>query len=76
MSESKSLRMQQAQVPTAKQIKREMDKKNTKEAMIASIKRKVKKLEEEKKELREQLKFPMKKFIKKSEGTPFPILFN
>lgn len=44
--------------------------------MIASLKRKVKKLEEEKKELREQLKFPMKKFIKKSEGTPFPTLFN
>lgn len=45
--------MQQAQVPTAKQIKREMDD-NNKDAIIASLKRKVKKLEEEKKELREK----------------------
>jgi hypothetical protein len=51
-----SLRQQQAQVPTPKQIKREMDE-NNKDAMIASLKRKMKKLEEENKQLREQLKF-------------------
>ncbi|MGW8957707.1 DUF6262 family protein [Paenibacillus sp. NPDC055715] len=51
-----SLRQQQAQVPTPKQIKREMDE-NNKDAIIASLKRKMKKLEEENKKLREQLKF-------------------
>lgn len=60
-----SLRMQQAQVPTAKQIKREMDD-NNKDAIIASLKRKVKKLEEEKKELREQLKFAYAEVYKKN----------
>lgn len=50
-----SIRQQQAQVPTPKQIKREMDE-NNKDAIIASLKRKIKKLEEENKELREQLK--------------------
>ncbi|WP_026011231.1 DUF6262 family protein [Paenibacillus sp. OSY-SE] len=51
-----SLRQQQAQVPTPKQIKREMDK-NNKDAIIASLKRKMYRLEEENKELRLQLKF-------------------
>ncbi|PEM41023.1 DUF6262 family protein [Bacillus pseudomycoides] len=51
-----SLRQQQAEAPTPKQIKREIDE-NNKDAIIASLKRKIKKLEEEKKQLREQLKF-------------------
>jgi hypothetical protein len=51
-----SLRQQQAQVPNPKQIKQEMDE-NNKDAIIASLKRKMKKLEEENKKLREQLKF-------------------
>lgn len=51
-----SLRQQQAQVPTPKQIKREMDENNM-DAIIASLKRKMKKLEDEIKKLREQLKF-------------------
>lgn len=50
-----SLRQQQAEAPTPKQIKREIDE-NNKDAVIASLKRKVKRLEEEKKQLREQLK--------------------
>ncbi|MED1596356.1 MULTISPECIES: DUF6262 family protein [Bacillus] len=51
-----SLRQQQAEAPTPKQIKREINE-NNKDAIIASLKRKIKKLEEEKKQLREQLKF-------------------
>ncbi|MEI4800549.1 DUF6262 family protein [Bacillus sp. NPDC077411] len=51
-----SLRQQQAETPTPKQIKCELDE-NNKDAIIASLKRKIKKLEEEKKQLREQLKF-------------------
>ena len=51
-----TLRQQQAQVPTPKQVKREMNE-NNKDALIESLKRKVKKLETENKELREQLKF-------------------
>ncbi|AWV34046.1 transposase [Paenibacillus odorifer] len=51
-----SLHQQQAQALTPKQIKREMDE-NNKDAIIASLKRKMKKLEEENKKLREQLKF-------------------
>lgn len=51
-----SLRQQQSQVPTPRQIKREMDE-NNKDAIITSLKRKIKKLEQENKELREQLKF-------------------
>lgn len=50
-----ALRQQQAQTPTPKQVKREIDE-NNKDAIIASLKRKIKKLEEEKKQLREQLK--------------------
>ncbi|WP_207652845.1 hypothetical protein [Anaeromicrobium sediminis] len=46
---------QQSQVPTPSQVKREMDE-NNKDALIASLKRRIKKLEEENKGLREQLK--------------------
>lgn len=49
------LRYQQSQVPTPSQVKREMDN-NNKDAIIASLKRKIKRLEEENKELKEQLK--------------------
>ncbi len=49
------LRHQQSQVPTPSQVKREMDDTN-KDAIIASLKRKIKRLEEENKELREQVK--------------------
>ncbi|WP_127493839.1 DUF6262 family protein [Paenibacillus glycanilyticus] len=51
-----SLRQQQSLVPTPKQIKQEMDE-NNKDAIIAALKRKMKKLEDENKKLREQLKF-------------------
>lgn len=50
-----TLRHQQSQVPTPSQLKREMDD-NNKDAIIASLKRKIKRLEEENKELKEQLK--------------------
>ncbi len=50
-----TLRHQQSQVPTPSQVKREMND-NNKDAIIASLKRKIKRLEEENKELREQLK--------------------
>lgn len=50
-----TLRHQQSQVPTPSQIKREMND-NNKDAIIASLKRKIKRLEEENKELKEQVK--------------------
>ncbi|MDU6113192.1 MAG: DUF6262 family protein [Paeniclostridium sordellii] len=50
-----TLRHQQSQVPTPSQVKREMND-NNKDAIIASLKRKIKRLEEENKELKEQLK--------------------
>ena len=50
-----TLRYQQSQVPTPSQVKREMDDAN-KDAIIASLKRKIKRLEEENKELKDQLK--------------------
>lgn len=50
-----TLREQQSQVPPPSQVKREMDD-NNKDAIIASLKRKIKRLEEENKELREQVK--------------------
>ncbi|HBG2114819.1 TPA: transposase [Clostridioides difficile] len=50
-----TLRYQQSQVPTPSQVKRGMSD-NNKDAIIASLKRKIKKLEEENKELKEQLK--------------------
>ncbi|MBE7123471.1 transposase [Bacillus cereus] len=49
------LRYQESQVPTPKQLNREMNDSN-KDAVIASLKRRIKKLENENKELREQLK--------------------
>lgn len=49
------LRLQQSKVPTPSQVKREMDE-NNKDAIIASLKRRIKKLEEENKELKEQVK--------------------
>jgi hypothetical protein len=51
-----TFRLQQSQVSTPAEIKREMNE-NNKDALIASLKRKIKKLEEENKELRKQLKF-------------------
>ncbi|MGE1125845.1 DUF6262 family protein [Bacillus wiedmannii] len=59
-----SLRQQQAESPTPKQIKREIDE-NNKDAVIASLKRKIKRLEEEKKQLREQLKVAYAEVYKK-----------
>lgn len=50
-----TLRHQQSQVPTPAQVKREMND-NNKDAIIASLKRKIKRLKEENKELREQIK--------------------
>lgn len=50
-----TLRHQQSQVPTPSQVKREMND-NNKDAIIASLKRKIKRLEEENKELKEQVK--------------------
>lgn len=59
-----SLRQQQALVPTPKQLKREMNE-NNKDALIASLKRRMKKLEEENKQLREQLKVAYAEVYKK-----------
>ncbi|MBY0595328.1 DUF6262 family protein [Bacillus bingmayongensis] len=54
-SRIETLRNQQSQVPTPKQVKREMNESN-KDTLIASLKRKNKKLEDENKQLKEQLK--------------------
>lgn len=51
-----SLRLQQLSVPSPSQVKRIMNE-NNKDAIIASLKRKIKKLEEENKKLKEQVKF-------------------
>lgn len=50
-----TLRFQQSQVSTPAQVKREMGE-NNKDALIASLKRRIKKLEEENKQLKEQVK--------------------
>ena len=50
-----TLRHQQSQVPTPSQVKREMND-NNKDDIIASLKREIKRLEEENKELKEQVK--------------------
>ena len=50
-----TLRHQQSQVPTPSQVKREMDD-NNKDALISSLRRKIERLKEENKELREQVK--------------------
>ncbi|MEK4880225.1 MULTISPECIES: transposase [Paenibacillus] len=62
-----SLRQQQAQVPTPKQIKREIDE-NNKDAIIALLKRKMKKHEEENKWLRVQLKFSYAEVYQRIRG--------
>jgi len=49
------LRKQQSQAPTPKQLNRERNE-NSKDAVIESLKRRIKKLEEENKQLREQVK--------------------
>ena len=51
-SRIETLRNQQSQVPTPKQVKREMNESN-KDTLIASLKRKNQKLEEENKQLRD-----------------------
>lgn len=58
------LRQQQSQAPTPKQVKREMNE-NNKDALIESLKRKIRKLDEENKELRVQLKFAYAEVYKK-----------
>lgn len=60
-----SLRQQQSQVPTTKQQKREMNE-NNKDALIDSLKRKMKKLEDENKQLRDQLKVAYAQVYEKS----------
>ena len=51
----KALIEQQSNVPSPIQVKREMNEKN-KDALIASLKRKIKNLEEENAQLKEQIK--------------------
>lgn len=63
-SRIETLRNQQSQVPTPKQVKREMNE-NNKDALIASLKRKNQKLEEENRQLREQLKIAYADVYKK-----------
>ncbi|WP_243273332.1 DUF6262 family protein [Paraclostridium sordellii] len=50
-----TLRHHQSQVPTPSQVKKEMNY-NNKDVISTSLKRKIKRLEEENKELKEQLK--------------------
>src|SRR4051812_26856696 len=50
-----ALRHQQSQAPKPKQVKREINDTN-KDALIESLKRKIKKLENDNKQLRDQLK--------------------
>jgi cell shape-determining protein MreC len=59
-----SLRQQQSQAPTPKQVKREMNESN-KDAIIESQKRKIKKLEDDNKRLKEQLKVAYGEVYKK-----------
>lgn len=58
------LRDQQAKVPSPSDIKREMDE-NNKDAVIASLKRRIKKLEEELKQLRNLAKISYGDIYKK-----------
>lgn len=60
-----SLRQQQSQAPTPKQQKREMNE-NNKDALIESLKRKIKKMEDENKQLRDQLKVAYAQVYEKS----------
>jgi predicted nuclease with TOPRIM domain len=59
-----TLRQRQTEDPTRKQIKRNMNEGN-KDALIQSLKRKVKKLEEENKQLKEQVKMAYAEVYKK-----------
>ncbi|MDF9763495.1 putative transcriptional regulator [Peribacillus simplex] len=59
-----TLRKQQVKAPTTKQIKREMNE-NNKDALIESLKRKIKRIEDENKGLREQLKVAYAEVYKK-----------
>jgi hypothetical protein len=59
-----NLRMQQSKVNHPSQIKRNMNE-NSKDAVIVSLKRKLKKLEQENKELHEKLKFSYAEVYKK-----------
>ena len=58
------LRYQQSQVSTPTQVKREMNDAN-KDAIIASLKRKIKKLQEENNELKQQIKINYADIYKK-----------
>lgn len=58
-----SLRQQQAQVSTPKQIKQDMDE-NNKEAIIASLKRKMRISKKKIKSCENNLSFPMRRSIK------------
>lgn len=58
------LRSQQSQAPTPKQLKRELDE-NNKDAIIASLQRRIKKLEAELKQAREQQKISYGDLYKK-----------
>ncbi|MCF6410679.1 DUF6262 family protein [Pseudalkalibacillus salsuginis] len=59
-----ALRQQQSKEPTPKQVKREINDSN-KDALIESLKRKIKKLENDNKRLREQLKVAYAEVYKK-----------
>ncbi|WP_374019968.1 DUF6262 family protein [Paenibacillus thiaminolyticus] len=59
-----SLRNQQSQAPSQKQLKRDLDE-NNKDAIIALLQRRIKKLEEELKQLREQQKISYGDLYKK-----------
>jgi hypothetical protein len=59
-----ALRQQQSQALTPKQVKREM-KDSNKDALIESLKRKVKKLENDNKQLRDELKVAYAEVYKK-----------
>ncbi|MGY1423913.1 DUF6262 family protein [Bacillus cereus] len=50
-----TLRQQQSQIPTSKRMKREISDSN-KDVIIESLKRRIKKVEEENKQLRNQMK--------------------
>ena len=62
-SRIESLRKQQSKVASPLEVKHEMDEKN-KDAVIASLKRKIKKLEEENSSLKEQVKINYVEFYK------------
>lgn len=59
-----SLRLEQSQLPSPMQMKSSMDEKN-KDAVIASLQRKIKNLEAENRELKSQLKTSYSDFYEK-----------